>query len=371
MSRQGEIPPIGGVINLYKDRGQSSFSLVSRARRALGVRKIGFDGTLDPFAEGVLPLYIGRACNALPYVEDESKEYVSLLAFGASSDSLDATGRLTESRAVGAREEAALLAHEAAQVREALRSFLGEREQAIPQVSAAKYRGRRFVDLLREGKSPPARTKKITVLDAEVLGAWPRGEGAAARKAYISYRGGREMQSGLEDRAEGESYISEQTARQAAEIRDQELGPFFLLRHEVSRGSYIRQLNADLAAQCGQIGLTVELLRSRHGIFRSTDAVNLPSFVKWAEKEGRRLLSEARHDALLRAADDPLQKYPVLKLETKHCQDLLQGKSVSLPEDGDSEILFRLYCGERFLGLVRREHGLWRAERMFLSVEDF
>src|SRR5690242_6593465 len=81
-----------GVLLVDKDAGRTSHDVVTIARRALGTRRIGHAGTLDPFATGLLVLLVGRATRLLPYVDGEPKVYDTEIAFGSATDTDDVTG---------------------------------------------------------------------------------------------------------------------------------------------------------------------------------------------------------------------------------------------------------------------------------------
>src|SRR5512143_2167552 len=85
-----------GVVVVDKPRGMTSHDVVAKARRALGTRQIGHAGTLDPIATGVLVLAVGQATKLVAYLSAADKEYEAAIALGATTDTLDADGRVTE-----------------------------------------------------------------------------------------------------------------------------------------------------------------------------------------------------------------------------------------------------------------------------------
>lgn len=118
-----------------KPAGITSHDVVSAARRALGERRIGHAGTLDPFATGLLVLLTGRATRVLPYVEGEPKEYEATITWGAETDTDDATGEITR--------EARLPSPSRAELDAAIASLTGRIEQVPPDYSAKQVGGRR------------------------------------------------------------------------------------------------------------------------------------------------------------------------------------------------------------------------------------
>lgn len=147
----------------------TSARVVDKVKRALGVRRVGHTGTLDPMATGVLPLCLGEATKIAGYLLAEDKAYEAELLLGVETDTLDAEGAVT------ARDPAGAAAVTEAQVRQALAAFVGPGEQVPPMFSALKHRGRRLHELARAGKTVerPARPVVIHELTLRAL-ALPR-----------------------------------------------------------------------------------------------------------------------------------------------------------------------------------------------------
>src|SRR5215208_4505731 len=125
--------PIDGLLVVDKPAGWTSHDVVARMRRLTGVRRIGHAGTLDPLATGVLPLGIGQGTRVLEYAGDADKVYFATVRLGASTDTYDADGRVTE------EGDASMVTEEEA--RAALASFVGTIEQRPPAYSAIKQGG--------------------------------------------------------------------------------------------------------------------------------------------------------------------------------------------------------------------------------------
>ena len=88
-------PALAGVLIAEKGPGVTSFQVVAQIRRVLRVPKVGHGGTLDPMATGVLPILLGEATKLTPYLQAEDKEYLATARLGVTTDTLDATGRVT------------------------------------------------------------------------------------------------------------------------------------------------------------------------------------------------------------------------------------------------------------------------------------
>lgn len=158
---------MNGVINLYKERGITSFGAVARVRRILGVKKVGHTGTLDPEAEGVLPICVGKATKLVDYLMAGKKIYRAGFRFGAVSDTLDAFGEVTPTGKP---------IPEKAQVEESLLAFVGEISQIPPMYSALKQEGKRLYELARQGVEVEREARQVTI-ETLVLTAYGEGEG--------------------------------------------------------------------------------------------------------------------------------------------------------------------------------------------------
>lgn len=149
---------INGIINIYKKKGYTSHDVVAKARGILRERKIGHTGTLDPDAEGVLPLCIGAATKAVPYLSDEDKCYEAEVILGMTTTTEDATGEPLEYYEVNVTKES---------VEKIVKSFVGDYIQTPPMYSAIKINGVRLYELARQGiiVDRPSRMVKIYACD--------------------------------------------------------------------------------------------------------------------------------------------------------------------------------------------------------------
>lgn len=144
-----------GILNLDKPGGMTSHDVVARVRRALGTKRAGHAGTLDPDAVGVLVVAVGQATRLLPYLPTEPKEYIARLCLGAETDTEDASGRVIAEGDASGITEAAL--------RAILPRFLGEIAQVPPMVSAVHHQGRRLYELARAGVTVEREPRRVTI----------------------------------------------------------------------------------------------------------------------------------------------------------------------------------------------------------------
>ena len=151
---------VSGIINVYKEKGYTSFDVVAKLRGILKQKKIGHTGTLDPDAEGVLPVCLGKATKVCDLLTDKSKEYEAVLLLGTVTDTQDTSGTVLEQREVAVSEDT---------VREAIRSFVGDYMQVPPMYSALKVNGRKLCDLAREGKTVERAARPVKIFSIDIL----------------------------------------------------------------------------------------------------------------------------------------------------------------------------------------------------------
>jgi tRNA pseudouridine55 synthase len=211
-----------GVFLVDKPEGASSFYMVRKVRKALGMKKVGHAGTLDPFATGLLVICAGRpATKIISEIMEGEKEYLATLRLGKETTTLDPEGEVTAENPVGSLS---------AQVIEAcLQRFRGEQQQIPPIYSALKHKGKPLYYYARKGieiKKPP---RSVTI-------------------------------HSLERTDEGE-VISDDS-------------PYLSIRVVCSKGTYIRTLGADIGSVLGCGAYLSSLRRVRSGCFHVRDSVD-------------------------------------------------------------------------------------------------
>ena len=206
---------ISGVVNLYKEPGFTSVDALRVLIGILGERKVGHTGTLDPLAEGVLPVCLGKATKAAELITGTDKEYICELAFGSETDTQDSSGAVTRSCAYSFDETLA---------REAILSFLGGYDQVPPMYSALKHEGKKLYDLARRGITVERNARPVRIDELEILS------------------------------------LSETGAR---------------LRVKCSKGTYIRSLCEDIGRKTGYLAHMTKLIRTQCGPYRVENSVTL------------------------------------------------------------------------------------------------
>jgi tRNA pseudouridine55 synthase len=206
-----------GVLVLDKPAGFTSFDAVAVLRRLTGERKIGHTGTLDPMATGVLPMLLGKATRALPFLADRHKTYEAGFAFGTATDTLDCTGKILMQDAVPVTREKLMAL---------LPRFTGEVSQVPPMYSALRKDGVRLYDLARQGKTVERQARTVQIDSLELLG-----------------------------------YDEQKRTGQ--------------LRLTCSGGTYVRTLCDDLGRAAGSCGIMTSLRRTAAAGFTLSDAIAL------------------------------------------------------------------------------------------------
>lgn len=203
-----------GFLNIYKPVGMTSHDVVAVLRRLTKIRQIGHTGTLDPFAQGVLPICIGKATRLIEYLPDD-KEYIATVQFGSATTTYDVEGEVTftSDKKISAIDID-------------LKPFEGEIEQFPPIYSAIKVNGKKLYEYAREGKEVEIKPRNVTIEKIELKN------------------------------------FNEQT--QQAEI---------LIK--CSKGTYIRSIAHDLGQNLGVGAHLIKLIRTQAGKFRVENAVQL------------------------------------------------------------------------------------------------
>lgn len=150
---------MNGVLNIFKNKGMTSFDVVSRVRKIAKEKKVGHTGTLDPEAEGVLPVCIGKGTKIIDFIMDSEKGYSVKFKLGIKTTTYDLEGEIIEER------DTSFLKEE--EVRKAINSFKGEYLQVPPMFSALKKNGVRLYELARKGIEVEREGRNITIYNIE------------------------------------------------------------------------------------------------------------------------------------------------------------------------------------------------------------
>ena len=268
MPRQPDAPGMHGVLVVAKPAGPTSHDVVALVRRLAATRRIGHGGTLDPFASGVLPLFLGGATRLVEYHLADGKAYRATICLGASSTTDDLDGELTPLG--GAAPDRA--AFEAV-----LATFTGRQEQRPPSYSAVQIAGRRAYAMARAGETVELASRSVEITALDVLD-W--------------------------------------------DARDPER-PIAIVDVRCSAGTYVRALARDLGERLGCGAYLGGLVRTASGPFTLDGALTLDAIRAAAASGGPDGIR-----ALLLRADTGLEGLPAVTLTAAEIADAGQGRFV-------------------------------------------
>lgn len=214
---------VNGIINVYKEKGYTSFDVVAKMRGIFGQKKIGHTGTLDPDAQGVLPVCLGKATKVCDLLTDKDKVYKAAMLLGIQTDTLDISGKVCNKAMVNVTEQ---------QVRDVISTFVGTIEQVPPMYSALKVNGKKLYELAREGKTIERKARKVSIYDITI---------------------------------------------------DEICLPEVVMTVSCSKGTYIRSLCDDIGTKLGCYGCMKELLRTKVACFDIGDAYKISEIEKLKE----------------------------------------------------------------------------------------
>lgn len=301
MAREPDAPGMHGVLVVAKPTGPTSHDVVALVRRLAATRRIGHGGTLDPFASGVLPLFLGGATRLVEYHLADDKAYCATICFGATSTTDDLDGELTPVEAPGPDRDT---------VAAALAGFLGPQLQQPPVYSAVQVGGRRAYAMARAGEAVdlPPRSVDIGALD---LLEWD-GTDPARPIAIVDVR--------------------------------------------CSAGTYVRAIARDLGARLGCGAYLGALVRTASGPFTLDGARSLDDIREAAAANGPDGVR-----ALLLPSDTGLDALPAVALTAPEIADALQGRFVrpaaglhGAPEDAPLRLV---NADGLIVGMGRRDGG--------------
>lgn len=310
-------PAVSGLLVVDKPAGPTSFEVVKRVKRALGVRVAGHGGTLDPAATGVLAVLVGDAVRLQQFLSDGDKSYEAVVAFGAATTTEDAEGEVTE------RGDATPL--DAARIRAALPAFTGLIRQVPPMYSAVRVGGRRLHEAARAGEEVAREPREVRVDALELVDLDPAPAPDGLRRARLRVRCG--------------------------------------------KGTYVRTLAADLGRALGVPAHLAALRRTWASGFDVAEATPL---------EAAEALSREQGTAALAARIVPfagvLRTWSVAPVDARGVWDLVHGRGVAwagAPVATSPQGLVRAVAPDgRLVALVRPEDGCLQPVRVFLGPAE-
>ena len=205
-----------GILNVYKPQGKTSHDVVAILRRITKIKQIGHTGTLDPFAEGVLPICIGKATRLIEYLDDD-KAYIGTIQLGISTTTYDTEGEIVNSSQKKVLKE---------DIENIIKNFRGEIQQLPPIYSAIKVNGKKLYEYARTGKEVKIEPRKVIIHKLEIIDF---DENLQQVQLYI----------------------------------------------ECSKGTYIRSIANDIGEALNTYGHLIKLVRTKAGKFKVSNSIKL------------------------------------------------------------------------------------------------
>ena len=210
------------IINVWKPIGWTSFDVVKKIKSYVRPSKVGHAGTLDPFAEGVLLICIGKKTKQVEMLMNNFKEYFGTIKLGEETDTLDCEGTVVKKSAINKLSESKIL--------KILNTYIGDIEQIPPMYSALKVNGKRLYEYARKGQMIKRNPRVIRIYELELIN------------------------------------FTNDTID---------------IRVKCGRGTYIRVLASDIARSLNTVGYLKSLVRSRIGDYNGDDSVYINDIDKW------------------------------------------------------------------------------------------
>lgn len=215
---------LDGIFNIYKQKGFTSHDVVAVVRKIIQQKKVGHTGTLDPDAEGVLPICVGKGTKLADYIMEGNKRYRAVVTLGLTTTTEDSSGEILEKKEFVFEEQ---------KIKEVVYSFLGTYHQIPPMYSAIKVNGKKLYELARQGKEIERKSREITIFDIQITKFMPPNQ--------------------------------------------------FEIDVVCSKGTYIRTLCADIGKKLGCGAHMASLVRTASGMFSLDTAITLDKLKQFAQ----------------------------------------------------------------------------------------
>ena len=296
-----------GILVANKPAGPTSHDVVALVRRLAATKRVGHGGTLDPFASGVLPLFLGRATKVVEYHLGDRKGYRATICFGASATTDDLEGELTPADGDAPSRDT---------LEAALPAFLGEISQRPPAYSAIKVAGRRAYAMARAGETVELAERRVTI-----------------------------------DALEIESWDATDPQR-----------PIAIVDVRCSAGTYVRALARDLGAAVGSAAYLGALARTASGPFTIDQATPLDD-IRAAAADGPDRLRD-----LLLPVDAGLEALPEVTVGPGEMTAILRGQFVRAPQPFGEEPIRVRDAGGTLIAIARYRDGRLAPDKVLVDA---
>lgn len=282
-----------GVLNINKPRGVSSSFVVVKLKKLLNTKKVGHMGTLDPLAQGVLSICVGRATKLFDYFLKKQKTYIATFEFGYQTSTLDLEGEIEEKTKILPTKEDLIFATQ---------KMLGKSFQLPPKYSSKKIAGQKACDLVRSGKEVELKPCEIEIYDFKLL-----------------------------------NEVSANT---------------YEFKITCSAGTYIRSIARDLASVVGSLATMTKLVRTKSGNFTLDTAIDFDSLENINLKEKLIPLEEVLKDyKKIEITNEQLKT--LLDGKKLYINEILsQNKHLEIDINKDSDDCFyKIICNNSIVGM--------------------
>ena len=313
-----------GILNVYKEQGYTSFDVVAKLRGILKQKKIGHTGTLDPMAEGVLPVCLGKATKLSGMLTESDKRYEAVMLLGYDTDTEDVTGRVLSAGSCDVSDE---------DIKKVIESFVGEYEQLPPMYSAIKVSGKKLYEYARAGESVERTPRHVEIYSIDDINVYEL-DGSEA---------------GL-----GSEFV----------IQDGGTYKCVSMMVHCSKGTYIRSICRDIGKRLGSFGTLMALKRKEAHGNKIEDALKLG--------EIQALYDKGELEGHIMPLDSLLKEYERADIREEFKNSLLNGNKLSdtyfEKPDTDRENAVRVYYDGTLCGLYQYEKktGMFKPVKMFL-----
>ena len=306
-----------GFILVDKPEGWTSFKTDRFVGGLLGTRKVGHLGTLDPFATGLLPVFVGKGLKFLRFCEGFDKGYSCRCIFGARTDSMDKTGEFISENYPTESDLDELARTDYKTVRDAFLKVKAIKEQLPPAYSAKKIDGKKAYELARKGELPDLKPAPVTIYSLDITNIEVPEKGLAVDFDCLC-----------------------------------------------SKGTYIRTICSDLGDITGYGAYAESLRRTINGQFSVKDAFTPDELQK---------MVEAGDFAFVRDASETITFLPEIKLDAKQTKDIMFGRKIAFPFDvkteGEERIYYRATSEGKLIAVVfpavEKGELVMRIERLY------
>lgn len=296
---------LSGIINVYKPKGITSHDVVYKLRKILGIKKIGHTGTLDPDAEGVLPMCIGRATKTADMLTAADKEYMAEVTLGFSTDTQDSSGSVIKSVDM---DDFIVSSDD---IENAVTKYIGDINQLPPMYSAIKIGGKKLYELARQGIEIERKPRFVKINSIKLLDFYPNKEHVMKFKMLVS----------------------------------------------CSKGTYIRALCNDIGEDLKCFAHMSVLVRTKSGRF------DLEHSYKLSEIENMAAIGNM---SFFTPVDEVFSEYGKLVLSDNAAFKMCNGTQVKSPAEAKDGVTYRVYdINGKFLTISRAENGKMKILKTF------